>query len=128
MLTSPVSAAQSAIRARASAEYAYVLLSESRMAEAEAQAKKAIALFDHDPPEAGLVGALGTLGSTFYLQGKFEQALADPELYTETAKARLTSLLAQQGPLTQQLEGVETEWMTLGEELEAKEQAFADGE
>ncbi|RZA35068.1 MAG: serine/threonine-protein kinase [Lysobacteraceae bacterium] len=64
------------IRARASAEYAYVLLSESRMAEAEAQAHKAIALFDHDPPDAGLVGALGTLGSTFYLQGKFEQALA----------------------------------------------------
>ena len=59
---------------------------------------------------------------------EIEQALADPELYTEGAKARLTGLLAQQGPLTQQLEAVETEWMTLGEELEAKEQAFADGE
>ncbi|MET0808419.1 MAG: serine/threonine-protein kinase, partial [Pseudoxanthomonas sp.] len=49
------------IRARAAAEYAYVLLSESRMAEAQAQAHKAIALFKHDPPDAGLVGALGTL-------------------------------------------------------------------
>ncbi|MEP6908712.1 MAG: protein kinase, partial [Pseudoxanthomonas sp.] len=64
------------IRARAFAEYAYVLLSESRMAEAEAQVRKAIALFKHDPPDAGLTGAFGTLGSSLYLQGKFEQALA----------------------------------------------------
>jgi tetratricopeptide (TPR) repeat protein len=63
------------IRARAFSEYAYVLLSESRMSDAEAQARKAIALFKHDPPEAGLIGALGTLGSSFYLQGKFEPAL-----------------------------------------------------
>lgn len=65
-----------AIRARAMAEYAFVLLSESRTKEAEAQAGKAVALFDHDPPDAGLIGALGTLGSSLYLQGKFEPALA----------------------------------------------------
>jgi tRNA A-37 threonylcarbamoyl transferase component Bud32 len=64
------------IRARALAEHAYVLLSESRMTEAQAQASKAVSLFDQDPPDAGLIEALGTLGSSFYLQGKFEPALA----------------------------------------------------
>ena len=54
-----------------------------------------------------------------------EQALADPEIYTEGAKATLTSLLAKQGPLKNQLEEVELEWMSLSETLEQKEQAFA---
>lgn len=65
-----------AIRARALAEHAFILLSQSRTKEAEAQAGKAVALFDHDPPDAGLIEALGTLGSSLYLQGKFDAALA----------------------------------------------------
>ena len=65
------------------------------------------------------------------LQGELaeiEQALADPELYSEGAKAKLTGLLAKQGPVKNQLGEVELEWMTLSENLEQKEQAFADGQ
>ncbi|MGL4204762.1 MAG: ABC transporter ATP-binding protein [Aeromonadaceae bacterium] len=64
------------------------------------------------------------------LQGELaeiEQALADPELYSEGAKATLTGLLAKQGPLKNQLEEVELEWMSVSETLEQKEQAFAAG-
>ncbi len=65
------------------------------------------------------------------LQGELaeiEQALADPELYSDGAKAKLTGLLAKQGPVKNQLGEVELEWMTLSENLEQKEQAFADGQ
>lgn len=64
-----------AIRARAHAEYAYVLLSESRVVDAEAQVRKAVGLFRRDPPDEGLSDALGTLATALYLQGKFGPAL-----------------------------------------------------
>jgi len=62
------------------------------------------------------------------LQGELDEialALADPAIYQESAKAQLTTLLSRQGPLKQALEGVELEWMSLGEEIEQKEQDFA---
>ena len=52
-----------------------------------------------------------------------ESALADPTIYAEANKERLRELLQQQAVLAQQLAGVEEEWMTLSEELEAAEQA-----
>ena len=58
--------------------------------------------------------------------GEIEQSMGDPELYTEGQKPRLTALLARQGPLKGELEEVEMEWMTLSEELETQEQAFAN--
>ena len=58
--------------------------------------------------------------------GEIEQSMGDPELYTEGQKPRLTALLARQGPLKGELEEVEMAWMTLSEELETQEQAFAN--
>ena len=61
------------------------------------------------------------------LQGKLgdiESQLADPAIYEESAKTRLSELLKSQGPLKEQLEEVELEWMSLCEELETMEQAF----
>lgn len=61
------------------------------------------------------------------LQGKLgdiESQLADPAIYEESAKTRLSELLKSQGPLKEQLEEVELEWMSLSEELETMEQAF----
>ncbi|MGL5288531.1 MAG: ABC transporter ATP-binding protein, partial [Aeromonas sp.] len=61
------------------------------------------------------------------LQGKvseIETELADPAIYQESAKHQLSALLKSQGPLKEQLEQVELEWMSLCEELETMEQAF----
>ena len=61
------------------------------------------------------------------LQGKLgdiESQLADPAIYEESAKGKLSELLKSQGPLKEQLEEVELEWMSLCEELETMEQAF----
>lgn len=57
--------------------------------------------------------------------GEIETQLADPAIYEESAKGRLSELLKSQGPLKEQLEAVELEWMSLSEELETMEQAFA---
>ena len=61
------------------------------------------------------------------LQGRLadiEQQLADLAIYEEGAKGKLSELLKSQGPLKEELENVELEWMSLSEELEAMEQAF----
>ena len=58
--------------------------------------------------------------------GEIEQSLADPAIYSDSEKPRLTALLAKQGPLKSELEEVEMEWLALSEELEANEQAFAN--
>jgi len=54
-----------------------------------------------------------------------ETALSDPAIYQDDAKSKLTSLLAQQGPLKNELEQVELEWMDISEQLEQMEQQFA---
>ncbi len=54
-----------------------------------------------------------------------ESALSDPAIYQDDAKSKLTSLLAQQGPLKNELEQVELEWMDISEQLEQMEQQFA---
>ena len=51
--------------------------------------------------------------------------LADPDIYTAEQKVRLTELLRREGELKPSLEEVEMEWMTLLEEQEQQEQAFA---
>jgi autotransporter translocation and assembly factor TamB len=43
---------------------------------------------------------------------------------TLSAKGKLSELLKSQGPLKEELEHVELEWMSLSEELETMEQAF----
>ncbi|MCP3287515.1 ATP-binding cassette domain-containing protein, partial [Aeromonas hydrophila] len=53
-----------------------------------------------------------------------EEQLADPAIYEESAKQKLSELLKSQGPIKEELEGVELEWMSLSEELETMEQAF----
>ena len=54
-----------------------------------------------------------------------EEQLADPAIYEESAKGQaLSELLKSQGPLKEELEHVELEWMSLSEELETMEQAF----
>ncbi len=53
-----------------------------------------------------------------------EEQLADPAIYEESAKGKLSELLKSQGPLKEELEHVELEWMSLSEELETMEQAF----
>jgi ATP-binding cassette subfamily F protein 3 len=53
-----------------------------------------------------------------------EEQLADPAIYEESAKNKLSELLKSQGPIKEELEGVELEWMSLSEELETMEQAF----
>mgnify|MGYP003589237111 CR=1 FL=1 len=59
---------------------------------------------------------------------QIETDLADPEIYTDGAKPKLTALLAEQGPLTGELEAIELEWMTLSEDLQLREQSFAAGD
>ena len=59
---------------------------------------------------------------------QIETDLADPEIYTDGAKPKLTALLAEQGPLTGELEAIELEWMTLSEDLQLREQTFAAGD
>ena len=56
---------------------------------------------------------------------EIEQALADPAIYQDNAKNRLTDLLAKQGPLKNDLEQAEMEWMDISEQLEQMEQQFA---
>ena len=53
-----------------------------------------------------------------------EEQLADPAIYEDSAKQKLSELLKSQGPIKEELEGVELEWMSLSEELETMEQAF----
>ncbi|WP_163578078.1 ATP-binding cassette domain-containing protein [Halomonas faecis] len=51
-----------------------------------------------------------------------EEALADAELYTDTArKGELTERLARQGELKSRLEALEADWLTAEETLEAME-------
>ncbi|WP_300416948.1 ATP-binding cassette domain-containing protein [uncultured Pseudoalteromonas sp.] len=58
--------------------------------------------------------------------GEIENALADNDLYSDENKAKLTELLAKQASLTPKLNDVEEELLMALEELEEKEQAFAD--
>jgi ATP-binding cassette, subfamily F, member 3 len=53
-----------------------------------------------------------------------EAQLADPAIYEESAKARLSELLKSQGPIKEELDEVEMAWMALSEELETMESAF----
>lgn len=55
---------------------------------------------------------------------EIETALADPDIYQETAKDRLTALLAEQGPIKNDLESTEMEWLDLSEQLEQMDQEF----
>jgi len=55
-----------------------------------------------------------------------EQELADPAIYTDTARQRLQELLARQAQTRRELEAAEAEWLELGETLEAMEQELAD--
>ena len=51
-----------------------------------------------------------------------EEALAEPELYTDPGrKGELTELLSRQGELKTRLEALEAEWLAAEEELEAME-------
>ncbi len=51
-----------------------------------------------------------------------ESALADPALYKEEAKQKLTPLLARQGELKSNRDEIEEEWLMLSEELQLAEQ------
>lgn len=53
-----------------------------------------------------------------------ETELSDPDIYQESAKARLTELLTEQGPLKNELEATELEWLDLSEQIEQQEQEF----
>ena len=52
--------------------------------------------------------------------------LGDNELYNDDNKAKLKELLAKQATLTPKLNDVEEELLMALEEMEEKEQAFAD--
>ena len=58
--------------------------------------------------------------------GEIENALADNDLYCDENKAKLTELLTKQASVTPKLNDVEEELLMALEELEEKEQAFAD--
>jgi ATP-binding cassette subfamily F protein 3 len=49
--------------------------------------------------------------------------LADPDLYAETERGRLQSLLVEQGQLERELAQVEADWITAAEALEAAQAA-----
>jgi ATP-binding cassette subfamily F protein 3 len=53
--------------------------------------------------------------------GNIEEKMSDTDLYTDTRKDELQTLLTQQGELKSQLEEVEMEWMELTEQLEEAE-------
>ncbi|MGO2168421.1 ATP-binding cassette domain-containing protein [Pseudoalteromonas sp.] len=55
-----------------------------------------------------------------------EEALGDNELYNDDNKAKLKELLGKQATLTPKLNDIEEELLIALEELEEKEQAFAD--
>ena len=55
-----------------------------------------------------------------------EVALGDNELYNDDNKARLKELIAKQATLTPKLNDIEEELLMALEEMEEKEQAFAD--
>ena len=48
-----------------------------------------------------------------------EAALADPELYTAAARARLTELLARQATLARRIEAAEADWLAAQAQLDA---------
>ena len=52
-----------------------------------------------------------------------ESQLADPVIYSEDNKGKLTQLLRDKGELDQSLEQTEEQWMKISEELEAAEAA-----
>ncbi len=51
-----------------------------------------------------------------------EQSLADPALYTDDAKARLLTLLADKQRIDTELEQAESDWLDAAAELEARQQ------
>jgi ATP-binding cassette subfamily F protein 3 len=53
--------------------------------------------------------------------GKFEQILADSDLYSAENKQKLKQILAEQATANSNLETIELEWMERQEELEALE-------
>ncbi|MGL5334792.1 MAG: ATP-binding cassette domain-containing protein, partial [Enterovibrio sp.] len=55
---------------------------------------------------------------------KIELALAEPAIYEAQNKAQLTQLLREQASEKSKLQEIETQWMTLQEELEEMEQAL----
>lgn len=52
-------------------------------------------------------------------KSEIETALADPQLYDASNKAKLTQHLQRQGEVVKQLEALEAQWLTLQETLEA---------
>lgn len=56
--------------------------------------------------------------------GELETLLSDTDLYSETRKDELKSLLAKQGELKSKLEEIELEWLDAQEELETLEQSL----
>ena len=56
--------------------------------------------------------------------GELETRLSDTDLYSETRKDELKSLLAKQGELKSKLEEIELEWLDAQEELETLEQSL----
>ena len=55
-----------------------------------------------------------------------EEALGDNTLYNDENKAKLKELITKQATLTPKLNNVEEELLMALEEMEQKEQAFAD--
>ncbi|ESQ12132.1 MAG: ATP-binding cassette domain-containing protein [Thiohalocapsa sp. PB-PSB1] len=55
-------------------------------------------------------------------QRELEQTLADPTLYATDTKPRLLHLLADKQRVDTELEAVELEWLSVGEELERRQQ------
>ena len=51
-------------------------------------------------------------------QSKMEELLADPDIYNEQNKSKLSTLLADKGNVDKQIESNEDEWMDLSEQLE----------
>jgi ATP-binding cassette subfamily F protein 3 len=56
-------------------------------------------------------------------KAEMETQLGESELYQEAQKARLTTMLAEQATLLQELYQKEDEWMALSEEVEASSRA-----
>jgi ATP-binding cassette subfamily F protein 3 len=56
--------------------------------------------------------------------GELETLLSDTDLYSDTRKDELKSLLAKQGELKSKLEEIELEWLDAQEELETLEQSL----
>jgi len=59
-------------------------------------------------------------------QTELEQALAEPTLYADTAKRKLLEMLAEKQQVDAELEEVEGDWLSVGEELERLQAGAAE--